>query len=234
MSETIKGVILDLDGTLVDTPQVIATITAGILTELGRPAPEEKIRPLVGRPLDGNFALLLGVPAEHADVATAIGMYKQRFGRYVMEHGPALLYPHVRTGLETLRDRGLALAIATSKVQEAAVKTVTATGIADLFDAVAGHDSVANGKPAPDLAEHAAGLLGLPPSACVGIGDGPGDMAMGRTAGLLNIAVTYGVGSAEELREAGADLVAESFAEAVALVVERLAGAAAVGTGEAR
>ncbi|MET8040411.1 HAD family hydrolase [Micromonospora sp. NPDC005215] len=224
MTETIEAVVLDLDGTLVDTPQAIATITADILAELGRPAPPERIRPLVGRPLDSNFAELLDVPADHADVATAIGLYKQRFGKHVKEHGRDLLYPGVLTGLRTLRERGLPLAIATSKVQEAAVKTVTATGIADLFDAVAGHDSVANGKPAPDLALHASGLLGVPPEACVGIGDGPGDMTMGRAAGMLNIAVTYGVGSADELRAAGADLVADSFTEAVDLVVQLLHG----------
>ncbi len=218
MGSQIRAAILDLDGTLVDTPNAIATITAQILTEMGRPAPEAEIRATVGKPLDRNFAQLLRVPAEHQDVADAISLYRERFGQHVRRQGRALLYPGVAEGLAELKERGLLLAIATSKVYEAAVKTVTATGIAELFDVIAGHDSVERGKPEPDMAVYAAGKLGVPVAACVGVGDGVGDMQMGRAAGMSNIGVTYGVATEAELRAAGADVVVNSFPEVVALL----------------
>ncbi|GLH99954.1 HAD family hydrolase [Phytohabitans aurantiacus] len=218
MGTRIRAAVLDLDGTLVDTPNAIATITARILDEMGRPATEAEIRGLVGKPLDRNFAQLLRVPPEHEDVAHAIGRYRELFGKHVRQQGRALLYPGVAEGLARLRERGLLLAIATSKVYEAAVKTVAATGIAELFDVIAGHDSVTRGKPEPDMAVYAAGKLGVPVAECVGVGDGVGDMEMGRAAGMVNIGVTYGVATEAELRAAGANVIAHSFTEVVELL----------------
>ncbi|RSM65251.1 HAD family hydrolase [Kibdelosporangium aridum] len=218
LSRPPKAIIFDLDGTLADTPNAIATITAAILEEMGCTRDEAEIRATVGKPLERNFAQLLDVPAGHADVSTAVTMYKKRFGAYVRETGPKLLYPGVIAGLESLRDKGIPLGVATSKVQLAAERTLAATGIAAFFTTVAGHDSVANGKPAPDLALRVAGMLGVSTSLCATVGDAVGDIQMGRAAGMYNIGVTYGVASADELTAAGADALVDDFAELVKLL----------------
>ncbi|MFI6498045.1 HAD family hydrolase [Nonomuraea typhae] len=218
----VKAVVLDLDGTLVDTPRAIATITGRILEEFGVSRPESDIVRTVGKPLDHNFAYLLDRPLDHPDIVKAAAAYRDRFGQYVKENRDKLLYPGVVDGLRELRRRGHRLAVATSKTYEGAIKTVRATGIEDLFDGVAGHDSVARGKPEPDLAIFAAGLLGVVPSSCVSVGDGVGDMQMGRSAGMFNVGVSYGVATAEELLQAGADVIADGFPEVVEAVTGRL------------
>lgn len=218
MNTPLQTIIFDLDGTLVDTPNAIATITAQILNELGHPRDEAEIRATVGKPLDRNFAQLLGVATGHADVTAAIDMYKQRFGAHIRKTGPHLLYPGVAEGLETLRGKGYRLGIATSKVQLAAERTVAAAGIAPLFDAVAGHDSVANGKPAPDLALRVAELLGAAPAECAAVGDAVGDIEMGHAARMQTVGVSYGVATSVELRTAGADAVVPDFPSLVELL----------------
>lgn len=215
----IECVILDLDGTLADTPQAIAATMVGILGDMGRRPDEAVVRATVGKPLDSSFARLLEVAVDHADVGTAIEAYKQQFGAYIDATGERLLYPGVVTGLNALRQAGLRLTIATSKVRVAALRLITAAGIDHLFDVVAGHDSVGRGKPHPDMALHVAEQVGCEPGACVVVGDGVGDIEMGCAAGMPVIGVTYGVATAAELQQAGATTVVGSFADVVATVL---------------
>lgn len=215
MEPPFRAVIFDLDGTLVDTPRTIVAIISQVLTELGQTHTRQAVLATVGRPLRDSLAGLLGVPTDHPDVTRAVAAYTARFGQHVRRAGTGLCHPGVAHGLGTLRERGLRLAVATSKVRDAAVATVSAAGIGVLFDAVVGHDSVAHGKPDPDLALHAARLVGVEPRECASVGDAVGDMLMGRAAGMFNVAMTYGVGTEAELRAAGADAVAHSFGEAI-------------------
>jgi phosphoglycolate phosphatase len=213
-----RAVVLDLDGTLVDTPQAIAVIMCEILTSMGRTPDDQIVRATVGKPLDSSFAQLLGVAVEHADVVAAIEDYKARFGAHIDATGEDLLYPGVAAGLRQMREAGLRVGLATSKVLVAANRTIRAAGIADLFDEVAGHDSVARGKPHPDMALVVAERLGCAPGDCVVVGDGVGDIEMGRAADMATLGVDYGVSTREQLVAAGADQVVGSFPDVVATI----------------
>ncbi|MBZ4317861.1 HAD family hydrolase [Streptomyces huiliensis] len=214
-----RGVIFDLDGTLADTAPAITAVTAQILSAMGRTPVEQEIRATVGRPLDQNFAQLLGVEAGHQDVGQAMSRYRELFGAHVRAQGSRLLFPGVASGLPRLREVGRKLGIATSKVHAAAVKTVELTGIRDQFEAIAGHDSVPRGKPCPDMALKIAEELGLQPEECVVVGDASGDIEMGIAAGMSTIGVGYGVATAAELTAVGADTVVDSFDAVVAAVL---------------
>ncbi|MGP3973660.1 HAD family hydrolase [Streptomyces sp. 8N114] len=214
-----RGVIFDLDGTLADTAPAITSVTAKILSAMGRSPVEAEIRATVGKPLDQNFALLLGVDPGHQDVGQAMAEYRRLFGEHVRAEGPRLLFPGVASGLLQLREAGRKLGIATSKVHAAAVKTVELTAIAEQFDAIAGHDSVPRGKPHPDMALKVAEELGLAPQECVVVGDATGDIEMGVAAGMATIGVGYGVAEAAELTAAGADTVVDSFDAVVTAVL---------------
>ncbi|GAA1773993.1 HAD family hydrolase [Streptomonospora arabica] len=214
-----EAAIFDLDGTLVDSPAAITEITGTILGEMGAECTPEEIRATVGKPLDQNLARLMRLPPGHPDIDTATALYRERFGAYVRKHAAALLYPGVAEGLGKLRANGVLTAVATSKTLDGARKTVRLTGIAESFDVLVGHDLVAEGKPAPDMAVHAAELLGVEPQRCTVVGDTAGDIRMGRQAGMRTIAVTYGVGGRDELASAGAGACVDSFAEVVASVL---------------
>ncbi|MFI9173119.1 HAD family hydrolase [Streptomyces lincolnensis] len=213
-----RGVVFDLDGTLADTPGAIVSITLKVLAELGREPDEAAVRATVGKPLDRNFAQLLGLPADHAEVHNAMAAYRRGFGEHLAEQRERMLYPGVADGLAKLRESGHILAIATSKTYEAAINVLRTTGILDQFAVVAGHDSVDRGKPAPDMALYVARELGLPAADCVVIGDATGDIEMAGAAGMTSVGVSYGVATATELLASGALLVADSFDDVVTAV----------------
>ncbi|WP_037802742.1 HAD family hydrolase [Streptomyces sp. NRRL F-5135] len=213
-----QGVVFDLDGTLADTPGAIVAITMKVLAGMGRTPDEAAVRATVGKPLDRNFAHLLGRAPDHAEVERAMAEYRRGFAEHLQERRERMLYPGVAEGLAKLADSGHPLAIATSKTYEAAVRTLGATGIEARFTVVAGHDSVERGKPAPDMALHVARKLGVPAGGCVVVGDATGDVEMARAAGMAAVGVSYGVGSVRELTEAGAYVVADSFDDVVAAV----------------
>ncbi|SIO88781.1 HAD family hydrolase [Nocardiopsis sp. JB363] len=214
-----RAVIFDLDGTLVDSPAAITRITSDLLREMGHELPDAEIRATVGKPLEQNLAQLMGLEPEHPDIVKAKTLYRERFGAYVRERRGDLLYPGVREGLDRLRGRGTRTAVATSKTLDGARKTVRATDIADLIEALVGDDMVATGKPDPEMALHAAGLLDTDPERCTVVGDTVGDIRMGRAAGMATIGVTYGVGEEAELLASGAGDITDSFAEVVDLLL---------------
>lgn len=221
MSEVAGAVVFDLDGTVVDTPDVISATMSAVLSESGVAVGPQDVRPTIGKPLLPSIAYLMGLPADDGRVAEAAAAYRERFYAQVAERGSELLFPGVTSGLETLRGHGIALAIATSKVLDVAQLVLAATGIAGLFDAVVGHDDVPNGKPAPDMALLAARRLGVAPARCVVVGDAVGDVLMGVAAGMPVIGVGYGVAAADELLAAGAERIAGDFPAVVREVLAR-------------
>ena len=221
----LQALLLDLDGTLVDTPQAIVDITQATLAALGRPPAEvQAIKDGIGLPLPSALAGLVGgdpaaaasadtAAAISADVAAAIEIYRTLWRAQVTPRLAQLVYPGVREGLQELRDAGLRLAVVTGKAQEGADSTVDGAGLRPFMEVVLGYTSVANPKPAPDLALEAMKRLGLPAAACAVVGDARHDLEMARAAGVRSIAVTWGAQPEAALREA--TWVAHSFAEVV-------------------
>jgi phosphoglycolate phosphatase len=210
----LQAVLLDLDGTLVDTPQAIVEVTQSTLAALGLPeADAQKIRDGIGLPLPIALAELLGTGP--AGAAEAVEIYRTLWRAHVTPRIPRLLYPGVREGLERLKRANLLLGVVTGKAQDGADSTVTAAGIADLIDVVLGYTSVPNPKPAPDLALRALEKLGTAPAAAVLAGDSTLDVEMAEKAGVRSIAVTYGAQPEAALRAARPTWVAHSFPEVV-------------------
>jgi phosphoglycolate phosphatase len=214
----VKGVIFDLDGTLANTPDAITAILQRILIDRDVHVSAATARSLVGRPLEQSIAHLLGLSPGHPEVGSAARDYHKLFREFVEGNVDALAYPGVGAGLARLRDGGRLLAVATSKPRRAAERILQLMGMASEFGAVAGDDTVPEGKPHPGMALYVAGRLGLEPAECVVVGDGVADIAMGMAAGMPTIGVSYGVATAAELAGAGADRIADTFGELVALI----------------
>ncbi|GAA0707089.1 HAD family hydrolase [Dactylosporangium roseum] len=214
----VKGVIFDLDGTLANTPDAITAILQRILIDREVHVSAATVRSLVGRPLEQSIAHLLGLSPGDPEVGSAARDYHKLFREFVEGNVDTLAYPEVGPGLARLRDGGLRLAVATSKPRRAAERILRLMGLAAEFGAVAGDDTVPEGKPHPGMALYVAGRLGLGPAECVVVGDGVADIAMGVAAGMQTIGVSYGVATAAELIDAGADRIADTFGELVALI----------------
>jgi phosphoglycolate phosphatase len=214
----LRAVLLDLDGTLVDTPQAIVDVTQSTLAALGLPPAEpQRVRDGIGLPLPVALAQLLGTgPAGAAD---AVEIYRVLWRKHVTPRIPQLLYPGVREGLEELKRAGLHLAVVTGKAQDGADSTVATAGLTGLIDVVLGYTSVPNPKPAPDLVFGALERLGAPSAAAVLAGDSTLDLEMARRAGVRSIAVTYGAQPESALRAATPTWVAHSFPEVVRIAL---------------
>jgi phosphoglycolate phosphatase len=213
-ARVLKALLLDLDGTLVDTPRAIVDVAQGTLAALGLPqADPQAIRDTIGLPLPIALAQLIGTgPAGAAD---AVEIYRVLWRTHVTPRIPELLYPGVREGLQELKRADFRLAVVTGKAQDGADSTVAAAGFEDMMDVVLGYTSVANPKPAPDIAVAALERLGVSPSDALVVGDSTHDLEMARRAGIRSIAVTYGAQPEAVLRTAGPTWVAHSFPEVV-------------------
>ena len=215
----LEAVIFDLDGTLVDTPKVIVATALEALR--GRPwaMPDpQAIRATIGLPLTVAFAGLLGFDESSPEVDQVVAEYRRLWRANVIPRSAELLYPGVAEGVQVLRDLGVKLAVATSKITSGAVAQLEAAGIARHFEVIAGFDSVERPKPDPQMALHVLARLRAAPGAAVVVGDTTHDLLMAHGAGLRAVAVTYGAHDEATLRTESPDWVAHDFAEAVRLL----------------
>ncbi len=218
----IAAAIFDLDGTLIDTGRGIVHMMTDTLQNMGvEPADETTIRKMIGLPLEAGLARFLGLPIDHPRVAVAVTNYKRRFHEWMVPQAAGLLFPGVAEGLADLRESGLKLGIATSKHKHSAEAILQSAGIYPLFDVIAGSDSVTAPKPNPEMACFVAGALQCRADHCALIGDTHHDLAMGRAAQMTTIAVTYGIGSRDELEAERPDSVADSFDAVVSTLKHR-------------
>jgi phosphoglycolate phosphatase len=109
---------------------------------------------------------------------------------------PAVDLPVVITGL---RERGLIIGLATNDTEAPATEHLTAAGVFELFDFVAGSDSGWGGKPAPGQLNAFARQFDLDPQTVVMVGDSLHDLEAGRAAGMKTVAVLTGIATQPEL-----------------------------------
>ena len=161
----VRAVILDMDGTLVDTPSGIATVIESVLAERGRDGVSTaQVRSQIGRPLETIFAELLGEDADGPAVQHAVRRYREGFAEHVLPRAPELVFPDVETTLRRWRDSGMRLAVATSKIRTTARQLLAGAGLDGLLDALVCHDMVEYGKPDPEMGVLAAKLLDVAPA----------------------------------------------------------------------
>jgi HAD superfamily hydrolase (TIGR01509 family) len=212
------AVILDLDGTLVDTVDTRIRAWLAVFAEFEIPAERGQLAPMIGS--DGRR--LAREVAASAGRSLADGqdeVIDRRSGEIyqALNRDPRPL-PGAREVLERLDADGLAWAIATSSRREQVAASVEALGLLQAPRVIDG-SHVEHAKPAPDLLLRAAGELEVAPQACWCVGDSTWDMASAMAAGMVPIAVTAGSAvDAAALQAAGARLVLADLHELAELV----------------
>lgn len=200
-------VIFDLDGTLLDTPSGIVEVVGLTASELGIAVPAEAlVRSMIGKPLPHMFN------AFHWPETTteqAVTVFRQLFSEKVVSQASNLVFPGIEQSLDALASQHR-LAVATSKIVHSAEEILSAAGLRDYFEVVAGADSVSNPKPSPDMALLVANRLGSAPETCSVVGDSIYDMQMAVAAGMDAMGVSWGVDTPEDLATAGASTVCRS------------------------
>ncbi|HEX6817694.1 MAG TPA: HAD family hydrolase [Ktedonobacterales bacterium] len=199
----IRGVLLDVDGTLVESNGAHAEAWQEALAEHDHIVPYDRIRPLIGMGGDQLVATL--VPSLRGNVQ-AIKEIAQAHERTFLAQYARYLQPQPgsRALVELLKQRGLELAIATSSHQQVLQVLLDRADISGLIVDKTSASQVAEAKPSPDVVETALGELRLPPSEAYLIGDTIYDVASGKRAGVGVIALLCGGTPREKLVQAGA------------------------------
>lgn len=191
----VRAVLLDLDGTLLDTAPEIAAAAADMLSELGLdPVPPSRVRDFIGRGIPDlvrrTLEASLGAPPDERRVGSAM---KGFFFHYERRNGrSAVAYPGVREGLDSLRDKGYPIACVTNKTAQFALPLLRETGLEGYFSAVICGDTAPRKKPAPDPLFAACERLGAVPAHALMVGDSGNDALAARAAGCPVLLVPYG------------------------------------------
>jgi phosphoglycolate phosphatase len=219
-------VLIDLDGTLVDSVPDLARSVDAMMAALGRPAHGEAavrdwvgngVERLVRRALTGT---LDGEP-DPADFERAYPIFLELYAAHNGEQ--ARLYPGVPEGLAAAEARGLKLGCVTNKAARFTEPLLAALGIADRFGIIISGDTLPEKKPSPLPLLHAAEAFGVAPSASLMVGDSISDVKAARAAGFPVICVSYGYNHGRDIREAEPDAVVDSLAELHELLAPRAA-----------
>jgi HAD superfamily hydrolase (TIGR01509 family) len=207
-----EAVILDLDGTLVDTVPTRIEAWMATFTEFDIPADRAFVSSLIGA--DGKFVAdqVAAAAGRHLTDGEDERIDRRSGARYSALNTDPRPLPGARELLTDLDAAVLPWAIATSSLAAQTTISVQALRLARAPVIVDG-TRVRRAKPAPDLLLAAAAELGREPEDCWYIGDATWDMIAAVRAGMAAIGVTTGAASADDLAAAGATLVAASLVE---------------------
>lgn len=203
----VRCVLFDLDGTLVDSRRDIAAALDDALGEHGiAPVGVDRLAPLVGDGVSMLIRRALTLTEMPLDLESAVlPTYLEAYERRHLETTTA--YEGVPETIEALAEREVAMAVVTNKPHGFSVSILEHLGMLRHMRVVIGGDSMVHRKPAPEPLLAAIAACDAVPAASVIVGDGDTDMQAGIAAGLYTIGVTYGFRSAEQLVEAGADVL---------------------------
>jgi phosphoglycolate phosphatase len=208
---TLKLAVWDIDGTLVDSREVIFAAAKTVFALMDLPPPDyEAVRQIVGLSLaEGLRELLPVMPPQALD--RAVAGYKEAFQDMHRQPGfTEPLYEGAAQTLDRLRRDGWLIAMATGKSRRGVETIMKMHGWADLFDSTHCADD-GPGKPHPAMLLEAMRVLGCGPDQTIMIGDTAHDMRMAKAAGVYAQGVSWGFHTAEEVLAGGADDVVHDF-----------------------
>jgi pyrophosphatase PpaX len=194
------AILFDLDGTLVDSIELIVAAAMNAFASRPGPSPTEaQIRHTIGRPLPTTFGPWL---VDDNDLPYLISKYRE----YQLEHHDRLTnaYDGIVDAVAGLHAAGCRMGIVTSKVGFMAERALVHTGLASYMQCIIASDSTTKHKPEPEPVLLALERLGVAAHEALFIGDSPYDMQAGRAAGVKPIGVSWGAFTEESLVEAGA------------------------------
>jgi phosphoglycolate phosphatase len=219
MVSNTSNILFDLDGTLTDPGEGITRCIQYALRQLGEAAPlSDQLDWCVGPPLRASFSKLLNTTDE-AILDLALIHYRKRFSAKGMFEN--LLYPHVVSGLGSLREAGFKLFLATSKPRVFARQIVDHFKLTPFFLRVYGSELDGRLSDKGALIAHILHREGLDPATTMMVGDRMYDIQGGKENKIMTAAVSYGYGTRDEIDTAGPDLVFESILDLARTLVSR-------------
>jgi HAD superfamily hydrolase (TIGR01549 family) len=215
-----RALLLDLDGTVINTTDLIWQCYRDTFAEQhSRDLTRELFERCIGLHLSDMFALALH---EHELPASGVEALVERYReRQVFMDDHLETFPGIPETLRTVRERGTRLAIVTTKYGAVARRHLGILGLLELFDVIVAGDDCEQLKPHPEPFRRALERLGVDSREAAGVGDSQHDVASARSAGLLAGAACWGTGQLGALLASGPDVVLERPEELVSLLERR-------------
>lgn len=216
------AILIDLDGTLVDSAPDIVTAANRLLGELGAPVlPFETVSGFIGKGVP-NLVRRVLASSEKLSAVTEADAQAIFYRHYTESNGRfGKLYPGVLQGLDALQRLGYRLACVTNKPLAYTHPLLEMMGVKDYFGAILGGDSLQQMKPHPAPLLDACLQLGVSPRNGVMLGDSEVDVAAARAANMPVYIVRYGYPGPGGLDALKPDAFIESFTEMPTLLAER-------------
>ena len=209
-------ILIDVDGTLVDSVPDLAYCVDVLMERLGRPPHGEAavrnwvgngVERLVRRALVGQ---LDGEPPD-ADFDRAYPIFLDLYAENTSKR--SVLYPGVREGLDWMAAAGYRLGCVTNKAAQFTIPLLTDLGVIDRFGIVVSGDTLPQKKPDPAPLLHAAAHFGVDPTQSLMVGDSVSDVKAARAAGFGIVCMSYGYNHGVDIRLARPDAVIDSMVE---------------------
>lgn len=214
---TCATIVFDFDGTLADSKIAMKTAMNRALEHQGRCFPSGLSFDKLSCMVIEDMFLAAGL-SEPRDLNQAICDFNECYA----DLGPDLvsLFPGVRETLPELRRRGYQLAVATNEIRINLDRLLTAWDIFREFNITVCADEVTKTKPDIEMLDKIAGFFRIPYEKILMVGDSILDIQMGKAAGGLTCAVTYGSHTEFQLRECNPDYIIHAFSELLVLSLE--------------
>jgi phosphoglycolate phosphatase len=210
----IRGIVFDLDGTLIDSSKAILDSLFSAIKSNGitPSVTMDNSHFFMGKNLKETLDILI------PDVAQSL---KDKVARYYVDHyydnqiNNTMLFPEVKQTLDKLKNKGLKLAVATAKHSFCAKAELSITKVDHYFDTIRGTDEGVPSKPDPALLFDICKNFNLEPKDVLMVGDTDRDVLFARNAGAVICSVTYGNWSREMFiqRQVEPDFYIDSFDE---------------------
>jgi phosphoglycolate phosphatase len=209
-----RVVLIDLDGTLVDTAPDLAAAANYVLRSLGRePAAMPTIRGFIGNGVRELMRRALAITTEpsETDLDAAMQGFSAYYGEHLLDHSQ--VYPGVRETLEALQAQGRELVCITNKAGAFTEPLLERLGLRRYFALVLSGDSLPRKKPDPLQLLHAAAHFHQAVADCLLVGDSCNDTQAARAAGMPVACVSYGYNGDEPVHCLRPDAVLDNMLE---------------------
>jgi phosphoglycolate phosphatase len=211
-----RMVLIDVDGTLVDSVPDLHYCVDSMMTRLGLPERgEARVREWVGNGVERLVQRALVGQLEGEPDAE---LYERALPIFLACYGEntcrlSRLYPGALEAVQWLKQEGFRLGCVTNKAARFTEPLLETLGVRGYFQVVVSGDTVANKKPHPQPLLYAAERLGVAPGDALMVGDSVNDVEAARAAAFSIVCVSYGYNHGQDIREAGPDAVIDSLLE---------------------
>ena len=211
---SIKLIIFDFDGTLGDTRRNIVTTMQMAIKEMQLPSrTEAECASTIGLPLAGCFRTLFPDIQDEL-IPRCAETYRRIFNENLQKITPEA-FPGIVKTLKALKSQGFTLTIASSRSRNSLTELTRDMGIADYISYLIGADDVKEAKPKPEPVLKTLAAMQFAASETLVVGDMAVDVLMGANARTKTCGVTWGNGTREDLKEAGADFIIDRMEELI-------------------